>query len=146
MDKAVASRFCNVIAPAVRTCLYVEDSEANLMLVQQLVARRDDVKLLSATSGLRGVEMAQDEHPDVIMMDINLPGLSGLEALRLLRADPSTARTPISAVSSNAYPKQIEECLREGFFRYLTKPFKLDEFNKAIDDMLLYSNKIRRIR
>jgi len=151
MDKVFASKISNIIAaaqpaPHLGRCLYVEDSYANLLLVEQLVARRGDLKLLSANSGLHGVQIARDEHPDIIMMDINLPGISGLEALSILRADPLTANIPVTALSSNAFPKQIEEGLREGFFRYITKPFQLDEVNTAIDDMLRHTNETCQLR
>ena len=70
-----------------RTLLYVEDNPANLKLIEQLVARRQDIRLLSAIDGHLGVQLAKAEQPDVILMDINLPGISGIEALRILRDD-----------------------------------------------------------
>ena len=83
-------------APA-RGCarlLYVEDNPANLKLVEQLIARRSDLRLLSAVDGNLGVELARAAQPDVILMDINLPGISGIEALKILREDPATAHIP----------------------------------------------------
>ena len=125
-----------VRAPAVtagHTLLYVEDNPANLMLIDKLVARRDDIRLLSATNGIQGVEMARLSQPEVIVMDINLPGISGIEALRLLRADPAMARIPVIALSANAMPHDIEKGLAAGFFRYLTKPIKVKEFLDTLD-------------
>ena len=116
-----------------RTLLYVEDNPANLMLVEDLIARRSDIRLISALDGNRGVEMALASLPDVILMDINLPGISGLEALRILSKDLSTARIPIIALSANAIPRDIEKGLEAGFFRYLTKPIKIDEFMDSLD-------------
>jgi len=127
-------------ATRLRSCLYVEDSHADLLLVAQLFARRADVKLLTANTGPLGVHMAQELHPDIILMDINLPGASGIEMLDRLRNDPSTAEIPVTALSSDAYPSQIERGMRKGFFRYLTKPFKIDELMTAIDDMLLQAD------
>lgn len=122
-------------APAehLRTVLYVEDNPANLMLVDDLVARRPDIRLLSAADGNRGVEIARAARPDVILMDINLPGISGIQALKLLRADPATARIPVVALSANAIPRDIEKGLAAGFFRYLTKPIKVAEFMDTLD-------------
>jgi CheY-like chemotaxis protein len=80
-----------------RTLLYVEDNPANLMLVEDLIARRPDIGLISAADGNRGVEMARASLPDVILMDINLPGISGIQALKILRADPATAHIPVVA-------------------------------------------------
>ncbi len=128
-------------ASQLRTCLYVEDSQADVLLVEKLIARRNDLLLLKADTGPLGLKMAQYHHPDIILMDINLPGASGLDVLAILRSDPSTAHIPVAAVSSNAYPSQIEEGLKSGFFRYLTKPFKIVEFMAAIDDMLLHADK-----
>ncbi len=116
-----------------RTVLYVEDNPANLMLVTKLLARRPDICLLSAKDGRSGVEMAQASRPDVILMDINLPGTSGVAALRILAANPSTALIPVVAVSANAMPRDIEKGLEAGFFRYLTKPIKVTEFMNTLD-------------
>jgi CheY-like chemotaxis protein len=119
------------------TLLYVEDNPANLMLVEDLIARRPDIGLISATDGNRGVEIARASRPDVILMDINLPGISGIQALKLLRADPATAHIPVVALSANAIPRDIEKGLAAGFFRYLTKPIHVDEFMDALDEALV---------
>jgi len=116
-----------------RTVLYVEDNPANLMLVTKLLARRPDIWLLSAKDGSSGVEMAQASRPDVILMDINLPGISGFTALKILRGDPYTAHIPVIAVSANAMPRDIEKGLDAGFFQYLAKPIKVTEFMETLD-------------
>ena len=123
-----------------RTVLYVEDNPANLELVEQLVARRSDLRLLSAPDADLGIEFARAYAPEVILMDINLPGISGLEALKLLRADPATAHIPVIALSANAVPRDIERALKAGFFNYLTKPIKVDEFTTALDAALRFAN------
>ncbi|MDP1538357.1 MAG: ATP-binding protein [Burkholderiales bacterium] len=122
-----------------RTLLYVEDNPANLMLVEDLITRRPDIRLLSTMDGNRGVEMARASQPDVILMDINLPGLSGIQALKILRADPLTAHIPVVALSANAIPRDIERGLAAGFFRYLTKPIKINEFMDMLDVTLQYA-------
>jgi PAS domain S-box-containing protein len=119
-----------------RTLLYVEDNPANLELVEQLIARRPDLRLLSAADANLGIEFARVYQPDVILMDINLPGISGLEAMKILRADPATAHIPILALSANAVPRDIEKSLEAGFFNYLTKPIKVDRFMEALDQAL----------
>ena len=116
-----------------RTVLCVEDNPANLRLVARLLARRLDIHLLSAKDGRRGVELARAAMPDVILMDINLPGISGLAALEILAGDPATAHIPVIALSANAMPRDIEKGLEAGFFRYLTKPIKVGEFMEALD-------------
>jgi PAS domain S-box-containing protein len=119
-----------------RTLLCVEDNPANLMLVERLVARRPDIRLLSARDGRCGVEMARTHQPDIILLDINLPGISGPTALRILGEDPATAHIPVIALSANAMPRDIELGLQAGFFRYLTKPIKVGEFMDTLDAAL----------
>ena len=116
-----------------RTVLCVEDNPANLMLVARLLARRPDLQLISAKDGRRGIEMAHAAMPEIILMDINLPGISGLTALKILAGDPATAHIPVVALSANAMPHDIEKGLQAGFFRYLTKPIKINEFMATLD-------------
>ncbi len=123
----------------VRTLLYVEDNPANLELVEQLIARRPDLRLLSAADGNLGIEFARSYQPEVILMDINLPGISGIEAMKVLRADPKTAHIPIMALSANAVPRDIAKGLDAGFFDYLTKPIKVNEFMAAVDAAMEFS-------
>ncbi|MCC6072538.1 PAS domain S-box protein [Massilia sp. GCM10020059] len=115
------------------TLLYVEDNPANLALVEQLIARRGDVKLLTAIDGHLGIELARTYLPDAILMDINLPGISGYGALKILQEDPLTSHIPVLALSANAVPRDIEKGLEAGFFRYLTKPIRVREFMDALD-------------
>ena len=115
------------------TLLYVEDNLANLQLVEQLIARRPDMRLLSAGDGMSGIELARTHQPEVILMDINLPGMSGIQALKILREDPVTAHIPVLAISANAMPYDIMKGKEAGFLRYLTKPIKLNEFMDAMD-------------
>ena len=121
---------------ALRTILYVEDNPANLELVEEIIARRADLRLMSATDGSLGVEFARACLPDVIVMDLNLPGISGIEALRILLADPMTAHIPVIALSANAVPRDIAKALEAGFFSYLTKPINVPQFMDAVDAAL----------
>ncbi len=132
------------------TLLYVEDNLANLMLVEGIIERRPDIRLLSARDGIQGIELARAELPDAILMDINLPGISGIDALKALADDPATAHIPVIALSANAIPRDIEKGLQAGFFRYLTKPIKVVEFIDTVDEALNFSrmrsNSLRQIR
>jgi CheY-like chemotaxis protein len=119
--------------PRLRTLLYVEDNAANMRLVEQLIARRPDLRLLSAQDGSLGIALARASQPEVILMDINLPGISGIEALKILREDPATAHIPVVALSANAVPRDIAKGLEAGFFRYLTKPLRVDAFMDTLD-------------
>ncbi len=122
-----------------RTLLYVEDNRANMKLVEKLIERRPDMRLLGAEDGIRGITLARIHQPDVILMDINLPGISGIQALKILREDPVTAHIPVLALSANAMPRDIEKGLAAGFFRYLTKPIKVNEFMEALDLGLIFA-------
>ena len=122
-----------------RTLLYVEDNPANLLLVENLLERRPDIHLLSAQDGFHGIEIARASLPDVILMDINLPGINGIHTLEILRKDPVTAHIPVIAISANAMPRDIVRGLEVGFFRYLTKPIKLNEFLDTLDAALKFS-------
>jgi PAS domain S-box-containing protein len=121
------------------TLLYVEDNPANLMLVEDIIARRPDIRLLSAMDGNLGVAIARASLPDVILMDINLPGISGVNALKILAEDPLTAHIPVIALSANAMPRDITKGLEAGFFSYLTKPIKVNEFMETLDVALMFA-------
>ena len=122
-----------------RTLLYVEDNPANLKLVEQLIARRPDIRLLSARDGALGVQLARTHRPSVILMDINLPGISGIEALKILREDPATAHIPVIALSANAMPRDVEKGMQAGFFQYLTKPIKINEFMDTLETAMKFA-------
>jgi len=126
---------------APRTLLYVEDNPANMKLVEQLIARRPDIRLLTAVDGIRGIEAARSALPQVILMDINLPGISGIDAFKLLRDDPATAHIPVVALSANAMKRDIEVGLEMGFFRYVTKPINVNELMDTLDLALEFAAK-----
>ena len=116
--------------------LCIEDDPANQLLMQRMLSRRTDLRLLLASGGSQGVELARANRPDVVLMDINLPGISGLEAMKMLADDAATAHIPVIAVSANAMPRDVEKGVQAGFFRYLTKPIKIDQFMEALDAAL----------
>lgn len=124
-----------------RTLLYVEDNPANMKLVEQLIARSPNLRLLTAVNGTLGIEIAQSANPDVILMDINLPGINGIEALALLREDPTTAHIPVIALSANAMARDIALGMEAGFFSYLTKPIKINEFMDTLNEALTFAER-----
>ncbi|MDU0460133.1 MAG: ATP-binding protein [Geobacteraceae bacterium] len=126
--------------------LYIEDNPANLMLVEDLIARRSDIRFLSARNATIGIEIALASLPDLILMDINLPGISGLDALKILSENPKTAYIPVIALSANAVPGDIAKGLEAGFFRYLTKPIKVNEFMDTLDMTLEHAKAEKNIR
>jgi CheY-like chemotaxis protein len=96
---------------------------------------------LSAGDGRQGIMLARTHLPEVILMDINLPGISGVQALKILREDPLTAHIPVIAISANAMPHDIRKGLEVGFFGYLTKPIKIVEFMNMLDMALKFAEK-----
>jgi PAS domain S-box-containing protein len=124
-----------------RTLLYIEDNPANMELVQQLITRCPGIQLLTAVNGTLGIALARAALPTVILMDINLPGISGLTALKILRDDPITSHIPVVALSANAMPRDIEKGLEAGFFKYLTKPIMVKNFMDTLNAALEYTEK-----
>jgi len=126
----------NASEAEVPTLLYVEDNPANLKLVEEMVRFRADVRLLAAPDARLGIELARAHRPRAILMDIHLPGMSGEDALKILREDRRTADIPVIAITADAMPRAIARGLATGFFRYLTKPLMLDAFTEAVDSAL----------
>jgi two-component system cell cycle response regulator DivK len=115
----------------VTTILYVEDNEFNRKIVRQLLARTA-YRLVEATDGEAGVSAARTEHPDLVIMDIQLPRMSGLEATRQLRADPATAAIPIIVITSFALAGDEEKAREAGAAAYLAKPYSPRELLQMI--------------
>ena len=121
----------------VRTLLYMEDDPANLRLMQRIISTHSGWKLLDAHNAELGLELAFVHRPDLILMDINLPGMSGFDALQRLRAHPATCSTPVIAITANAMPRDIERGRAAGFSDYLTKPLDVPQFLNVIDRLVL---------
>ena len=118
------------------TVLYVEDNPANLQLVALIIARHPNITLLTAVDGKAGIELAQSRQPDVVLLDINMPGLNGFEVLGFLHANLETEHIPVIAISANAMGSDIEHGMEAGFFRYVTKPIKVQEFMATLNEAL----------
>jgi CheY-like chemotaxis protein len=107
--------------------LYDEDNPANLKLVRSMLRLLQDVNVLTATTIAIGLQIAQDECPDLILLDVDLPGMSGLQMLALLRRNQDLANTPVIAVSANVMPVDVERGLAAGFYAYLPKPINIQK-------------------
>lgn len=116
----------------VPTILYIEDNPANLRLVSRLLARKGNYNFLSADEPVQGLKIASESQPDLILVDINLPGMSGYEVLKCLRLQKNIDKTPIIAVSANAMRSDINKGLEAGFKHYITKPIDVPSFIKVI--------------
>jgi signal transduction histidine kinase/amino acid transporter/ActR/RegA family two-component response regulator len=117
-----------------RIVLYIEDNLSNLNLVESLLARQPGIELLAAMRGGAGLEMAVRHQPDVILLDLQLPDISGAEVLRQLRANPSTCNIPVVMISADAIPAQIDVLLAAGARDYITKPLEVKRFLRVLQD------------
>ncbi|RVU47147.1 response regulator [Rubrivivax rivuli] len=116
--------------------LCVEDNPVNLQLVRELIALRPAVRLRTAEDGLSGVAAAQAEPPELVLLDIQLPDIDGLEVMRRLRSAPRTAGCRIVALSADAMPERIRAALSAGFDDYWTKPIQFDAFLRHLDHLI----------
>ncbi len=123
------------------TVLYVEDNPSNLVLMQKIVARLPGLRLISAPTAEAGLLMAGDYAPDLILLDINLPGMDGFEAKKALAKDRRTQHIPVIAISAAALEKDIQQGLAAGFKAYLTKPFDVSLVLRTIRDQLVETQK-----
>ena len=116
--------------------LYIEDNPANLRLVSQLLGRRQNIHLISADEPVLGLELAFEHQPDLILLDINLPGMNGFEVLRCLQKENKTRDIPVIAISANAMSVDIEKGIKAGFDDYITKPINVKELLHKVDERL----------
>lgn len=122
-------------AMATYKLLYIEDNAANLRLVRKILAMRPQIEMFGAESAEAGLELARAQRPELILLDINLPGMDGFEVLRRLQAFPETSAIPVIAVTANAMPADIERGREAGFVEYLTKPLDVKRFLALLDRM-----------
>jgi len=125
-----------VVPDGRRLVLYVEDNPANVTFMKDLVSTFDNLDFLTAPTAEMGVELVRGRHPDVVIMDINLPGMSGLDALHALHAGADTRKVPVIALTAAASERDRQRGERAGFYRYLTKPVKVDELIAVLESLL----------
>ena len=118
--------------PTQRMLLYIEDQDLNLRLVERILAPRSEYRLVTAMQGGLGLDIAREHHPDLILLDLNLPDMTGDEVLRRLKGDPQVQHIPVIMVSADAMGDRIEQLLAMGAAGYLTKPYKVSEFLRVI--------------
>ncbi len=121
---------------APHTVLYIEDNLSNLALVQRVMARRPDVRLIEATAGQAGLQLARERLPALILLDLHLPDIHGSEVLRLVKDDPNTKGIPVIVISADATTSQIERLLAAGARDYLTKPLDVKKLLSLLDETL----------
>lgn len=116
--------------------LYIEDNPANLRLVRKIISTHTSLSMLDAHTAEQGLDIAKSHHPALILLDINLPGMNGFEALRHLKNDPSTWDIPVIAISANAMERDVKKGLAAGFTDYLTKPLDIPKLLTLLDTLL----------
>lgn len=114
--------------------LYIEDNPVNQLVVEELVAQRPHLQLSCSPDGASGLEAARRQHPQLILLDMQLPDMDGYEVMRLLQADALTAGIPCIALSANAMPEDIRRALAAGFAAYWTKPIDFKAFLAGLDE------------
>lgn len=122
-----------------RAMLYVEDHADSVALVKTLLAGREDLLLLHAADANLGLELARTAPPEAILINLDLAGMSALEFMKALRADPATQATPILALGANAAPEAVVKALEAGFFQVLSKPLQAGPFMEALDFALEFA-------
>jgi CheY-like chemotaxis protein len=128
--------------PRRRRLLYIEDHAESVARLQRLLAGRKDLLLLHAADVDLGIKLARSEQPEVILVNVDLPGPSELGAIRLvalLRAHPGTSSAPVLALSANAAPDAVVKSLEAGFFHYLARPLKAEPFMEALEYALEFA-------
>ena len=135
-DEAASSAQRAGTTEAEGTILYIEDNQSNVRLLQRLLGRRRAVRLLTAGRGSEGIGLAIHERPDLILLDLHLPDMSGEDVLRQLWADPTTRALPVAVLSADATAAQRQRLLASGAIAYLTKPLDLTQLLRLIDERL----------
>jgi CheY-like chemotaxis protein len=121
---------------ATGTVLCIDDNPVNLALLVALLEDRPGLQVVTTTEPLRGLALANELRPDLVLLDIQLPDIDGLEVLRRLRSNAATAGIPVIAVSADAMPAMVQRCLAAGFADYVTKPVDADRLLDAVDHEL----------
>jgi len=118
------------------TILYIEDNPTNMQLMEMMIGRIANTKLLTAYNAELGLDLAKSAHPDLILMDINLPGLNVIEAMKQLQDTTITKNIPVIAITTTAIPKNVQDELKAGFRDYITKPIDVPKFIRIIGETL----------
>jgi CheY-like chemotaxis protein len=135
IDPPPGASGADAAAPA-GVVLYIEDNPVNLLLVEHLLARWSAVHLVQAEDGSSGIELTRSLHPDLVLLDMQLPDMDGLAVLRCLRSDPATRDLAVVALSASAMPEAVSQAREAGVVEYWTKPLDCDRFLADVQRLL----------
>jgi CheY-like chemotaxis protein len=135
-DTAIRKTGSNNDNDPTNTVLYIEDNAENVILMQAIIGQIGNVQMINAFNATLGFDLATSKKPDLILMDINLPGMNGIQALNQLLRTEQTRHIPVVAITSNSMPKDVETGLEAGFRAYITKPIDIPEFVRTIGEIL----------
>ncbi|MEE4241420.1 MAG: response regulator [Desulfopila sp.] len=124
--------------PVMKKILYIEDDISLRQLVRFILDKREDLQMIEAETGSQGLQMAIEEQPDIILLDISLSDLNGYEVFSRLKKNDSVCKIPVIAVSGDSMPEDIEKGLQAGFSAYLTKPINIKDFYNLLDKTLYF--------
>ncbi len=145
LDSPVFSE-SQITATHSRAVLYIEDNPFNMTLMKRITDLRSDVRLIEASLGRLGLDLARAHRPDLILLDLHLPDMSGLEVLEDLQRDPRTSAIPVAIVSSDATPEQVRRLLDTGAQSYITKPLEISSMLHLLDEVLKSSGDVSGLR
>jgi CheY-like chemotaxis protein len=135
-ERVEEHRYVSNGSEAAISILQVEDNPTNIRLLERILSRRPNVRLVTVQNGTEALQAAQRVEPSLVLLDVNLPDISGREVLARLRAEPATSHIPVVMLSADASPKLIEKLLASGAAAYVTKPLDVNHFLAVIDDVL----------
>ena len=124
------------MSPQNYAILYIEDDIANRQLVKLILERRENLRMLEAANGEDGLRLASEAQPDIILLDLSLPDMTGFDVLEKLKSDNATRSIPVIAVSGKSSPTDIDKGLDAGFIHYLGKPITLTSLYAVIDETI----------
>jgi CheY-like chemotaxis protein len=135
-DKPALVSKLNTVDDFVHTILYIEDNPENMSLMETIIGQLTNTKMLTAYNAELGIDLAKRNRPDLILMDLNLPGINGIEALKQLRKKAQTRDIPVIAITAAAMPKDIEKGIKAGFREYITKPIDISNMLQVIEETI----------
>lgn len=118
-----------------KVILYIDDNETNITLVKKIIDSVTSYTLISEADALKGLALAEEQQPDLILMDLNMPGMNGYEALAELQANKAIQHIPVVAISGNDMGQEVTKTQSAGFHSYIAKPFRINTMTDVFDEI-----------